>query len=77
MLKRFREISRGTIRERRNCVSSAPTPVVRSFAVSAAQDDNRRGVLDTIQKPYDFNELLAKIRDAIGPEDEDDHPKLF
>jgi PAS domain S-box-containing protein len=45
-------------------------PTIRSEMLKA-------GVLDTIQKPYDFNELLAKIRDAIGPEDEDDHPKLF
>jgi PAS domain S-box-containing protein len=45
-------------------------PTIRSEMLKA-------GVLDTIQKPYDFNELLAKIRSAIGPEDEDDHPKLF
>jgi len=45
-------------------------PTIRSEMLKA-------GVLDTIQKPYDFNELLKKIRDAIGPEDEDDHPKLF
>ncbi len=45
-------------------------PTIRSEMLKA-------GVLDTIQKPYDFNELLAKIRAAIGPEDEDDHPKLF
>lgn len=45
-------------------------PTIRSEMLKA-------GVLDTIQKPYDFNELLTKIRDAIGPEDEDDHPKLF
>ena len=34
-------------------------------------------VLDTIQKPYDFDDLLTKIRSAIGPEEDDDHPKLF
>lgn len=45
-------------------------PTIRSEMLKA-------GVLDTIQKPYDFNELLAKIRSAIGPEEEDDHPKLF
>jgi PAS domain S-box-containing protein len=45
-------------------------PAIRSEMLKA-------GVLDTIQKPYDFNDLLSKIRSAIGPEDEDDHPKLF
>jgi CheY-like chemotaxis protein len=45
-------------------------PAIRSEMLKA-------GVLDTIQKPYDFNELLTKIRSAIGPEDDDDHPKLF
>jgi PAS domain S-box-containing protein len=45
-------------------------PTIRSEMLKA-------GVLDTIQKPYDFNDLLAKIRSAIGPEEEDDHPKLF
>jgi len=45
-------------------------PMIRSEMLKA-------GVLDTIQKPYDFNDLLTKIRSAIGPEVEDDHPKLF
>jgi two-component system cell cycle sensor histidine kinase/response regulator CckA len=45
-------------------------PAIRSEMLKA-------GVLDTIQKPYDFNDLLTKIRSAIGPEDDDDHPKLF
>ncbi len=45
-------------------------PAIRSEMLKA-------GVLDTIQKPYDFNDLLTKIRAAIGPEEEDDHPKLF
>jgi PAS domain S-box-containing protein len=45
-------------------------PAIRSEMLKA-------GVIDTIQKPYDFNELLTKIRSAIGPEEEDDHPKLF
>lgn len=45
-------------------------PTIRSEMLKA-------GVLDTIQKPYDFNDLLAKIRLAIGPEEDDDHPKLF
>jgi PAS domain S-box-containing protein len=45
-------------------------PTIRSELLKA-------GVLDTIQKPYDFNDLLAKIRSAIGPDEDDDHPKLF
>ena len=45
-------------------------PAIRSEMLKA-------GVLDTIQKPYDFNDLLTKIRSAIGPEENDDHPKLF
>ena len=45
-------------------------PMIRSEMLKA-------GVLDTIQKPYDFNDLLTKIRSAIGPEVDDDHPKLF
>jgi PAS domain S-box-containing protein len=45
-------------------------PAIRSEMLKA-------GVLDTIQKPYDFNELLTKIRSAIGPEEDDDHPQLF
>jgi PAS domain S-box-containing protein len=45
-------------------------PMIRSEMLKA-------GVLDTIQKPYDFNDLLTKIRSAIGPEEDDDHPKLF
>jgi PAS domain S-box-containing protein len=45
-------------------------PAIRSEMLKA-------GVLDTIQKPYDFNDLLTKIRSAIGPEVDDGHPKLF
>jgi len=46
-------------------------PTIRSEMLKA-------GVLDTIQKPYDFHELLAKIRAAIGPEEvAEDHPELF
>ena len=36
-------------------------PTIRSEMLKA-------GVLDTIQKPYDFNDLLTKIRSVIGPE---------
>jgi PAS domain S-box-containing protein len=46
-------------------------PTIRSEMLKA-------GVIDTIQKPYDFSELLAKIRSAIGPDETaDDHPELF
>jgi signal transduction histidine kinase/ActR/RegA family two-component response regulator len=46
-------------------------PTIRSEMLKA-------GVIDTIQKPYDFNDLLAKIREAIGPQPvADDHPELF
>jgi DNA-binding response OmpR family regulator len=45
-------------------------PMIRSEMLKA-------GVLDTIQKPYDFGDLLTKIRCAIGPEVDDDHPQLF
>ena len=45
-------------------------PTIRSEMLKA-------GVIDTIQKPYDFNDLLAKIRSVIGPEDvPDDHPGI-
>ena len=38
----------------------------------------KAGVVDTIQKPYDFRELLRKIRGVIGePEEDDDQPRLF
>jgi len=39
----------------------------------------RAGVIDTLQKPYDFRELLERIRSIIGqPQpDEDQQPQLF
>ena len=39
----------------------------------------RAGVLDTVQKPYDFREMMEKIRSVIGePEAEDEsQPQLF
>ncbi|MEP6821812.1 MAG: ATP-binding protein [Chthoniobacterales bacterium] len=38
----------------------------------------KAGVIDTLQKPYDFNEMLARIRAIIGKaQSEDDHPQLF
>jgi signal transduction histidine kinase/ActR/RegA family two-component response regulator len=46
-------------------------PAIRSEMLKA-------GVIDTIQKPYDFNDLLAKIRSIIAREPVgDDHPELF
>lgn len=46
-------------------------PTIRSEMLKA-------GVIDTIQKPYDFNDLLSKIREVIGPQPvADDHPELF
>jgi DNA-binding response OmpR family regulator len=39
----------------------------------------RAGVLDTVQKPYDFREMKEKIRSIIGePEtEEENQPQLF
>lgn len=46
-------------------------PIIRSEMLKA-------GVIDTIQKPYDFNDLVARIRSIIGPQPvSDDHPELF
>ncbi|MGI9089304.1 MAG: hybrid sensor histidine kinase/response regulator [Chthoniobacterales bacterium] len=46
-------------------------PAMRSEILKA-------GVIDTIQKPYDFNELVERIRAIIGKaKSEDDHPQLF
>ena len=45
-------------------------PAIRSEMLKA-------GVIDTIQKPYDFNDLLAKIRSVISQPVADDHPELF
>ncbi|MEP6686103.1 MAG: ATP-binding protein [Verrucomicrobiota bacterium] len=46
-------------------------PTIRSEILKA-------GVVDTIQKPYDFRELLEKIRAVIGePEADDNQPRLF
>ncbi|HZJ38698.1 MAG TPA: response regulator, partial [Chthoniobacterales bacterium] len=52
----------------------ASRPSVRAIVASGYLEPSIRsemlkaGVLDTIQKPYDFNELLEKIRMVIGPE---------
>ncbi len=46
-------------------------PSVRSEILKA-------GVLDTIQKPYDFRDLIAMIQSVIGKaQSEDDQPQLF
>ena len=58
-------------------------PGVRAIVASGYLEPSIRsemlkaGVLDTIQKPYDFSDLLTKIRSAISPEENDDHPKLL
>lgn len=59
-------------------------PAVRVIVASGYLEPNMRseilkaGVVDTIQKPYDFRELLEKIRSVIGePEDDDNQPRLF
>jgi PAS domain S-box-containing protein len=59
-------------------------PSVRAIVASGYLEPSIRsellkaGVIDTIQKPYDFSYLLEKIRSAIGPDEvADDHPELF
>src|SRR5438874_1675833 len=59
-------------------------PGVRAIVASGYLEPSIRsemlkaGVIDTIQKPYDFNDLLAKIRSIIAPPPvADDHPELF
>jgi FixJ family two-component response regulator len=38
----------------------------------------KAGVIDTIQKPYDFRDMLKKIHAIIGQAQvENDHPRLF
>ncbi len=60
-------------------------PNVRAIVASGYLEPNlrteilRAGVIDTVQKPYDFRELIERIRSIIGepqPE-EDDQPSLF
>ncbi len=46
-------------------------PAIRSEILKA-------GVIDTMQKPYDFRDMVEKIRSIIGKaQSEDDHPQLF
>ena len=59
-------------------------PTVRAIVASGYLEPTMRseilkeGVIDTIQKPYDFRELVTKIGSIIGPaQTEDDHPQLF
>ena len=60
-------------------------PSVRTIVASGYLEPNlrteilRAGVIDTVQKPYDFRELIARIRSIIGePQTEDDsQPQLF
>jgi DNA-binding response OmpR family regulator len=59
-------------------------PSVRAIVVSGYLEPSQRseilkaGVIDTVQKPYDFGDLLERIRSVIGKaQSEDDHPQLF
>ncbi len=62
----------------------ASRPAVRAIVASGYLEPGLRseilkaGVLDTIQKPYDFREMVTKIRSIIGPpERAEEHPQLF
>jgi CheY-like chemotaxis protein len=60
-------------------------PSVRAIVASGYLEPNlrteilRAGVIDTVQKPYDFRELMERIRFIIGqPQSEEDRqPQLF
>ncbi len=59
-------------------------PGVRAIVASGYLEPNLRsemlkaGVIDTIQKPYDFREMLEKIRSVIGDvSSEENQPQLF
>lgn len=59
-------------------------PGVRAIVASGYLEPTLRseilqaGVLDTIQKPYDFREMLEKIRSIIGPPEKlEEGPQLF
>ena len=51
-------------------------PGVRAIVASGYLEPSIRsemlkaGVIDTIQKPYDFNDIVANIRSIIGPEND-------
>jgi PAS domain S-box-containing protein len=62
----------------------ATKPNVRAIVASGYLEPAMRsemlqaGVIDTIQKPYDFSEMLEKVRSILGgAEAADDHPRLF
>jgi DNA-binding response OmpR family regulator len=60
-------------------------PSVRAIVASGYLEPNvrteilRAGVIDTVQKPYDFREMIEKIRLIVGqPQPEEDpQPQLF
>lgn len=59
-------------------------PNVRAIVASGYLEPNVRsemlkaGVIDTIQKPYDFHDMVAKIRSIIGQAQvEEEQPQLF
>ena len=59
-------------------------PSVRAIVVSGYLEPAQRseilkaGVIDTVQKPYDFRDLVERIQSVIGKaQSEDDHPQLF
>ncbi|MGB8472445.1 MAG: ATP-binding protein, partial [Candidatus Acidiferrum sp.] len=60
-------------------------PSVRAIVASGYLEPNvrseilRAGVIDTVQKPYDFRDMMERIRSIIGqPQMEDDQqPQLF
>ncbi len=59
-------------------------PSMRALVVSGYLEPAQRseilkaGVIDTIQKPYDFRDLVARIQSVIGKShSDDDHPQLF
>lgn len=53
-------------------------PNVRAIVASGYLEPNaraemlREGVIDTLEKPYDFHKLLVKIRSIIGPPEAED-----
>jgi PAS domain S-box-containing protein len=62
----------------------AQKPNVRAIVASGYLEPNMRsemlkaGVIDTIQKPYDFHDMVAKIRSIIGQAQvESEQPQLF
>ena len=59
-------------------------PAVRVIVASGYLEPNVRsellkaGVVDVVPKPYDFRDMVAKVRSTIGPPQKiEDHPQLF